>query len=142
MGILTKSKNVSYWFNYCKKNNIEKIYLAIKSEIESSSDDYQIYRVKYYEQLAGYALEVFSEDRFLMVYLTSAWVEQEYDILIDGDKIEEKEKYVINNDGLWEDKRTINSHSLSDNGKPIKKDIIVKSDDGIVVYYDFSNKLQ
>lgn len=141
MGFLTKKKNISFWFNYCKKNNLDELYLTIKNIPENSKDNYQLYRVKYYEEVAGYALELFSEDRFIIVFFTSSWDDQEYTIALIDESIEEKEKFIIKN-GQWVDKQSLIPEPIDYNKESLKRDLITRDDDGKVVYYDFSNKLQ
>lgn len=143
MGLITKKKNISYWFNYCKKHNLDRLYLVIKNASLDSLESYQQYRIKYHEEVGGYALEVFSEDRFVFAFYTSPWDDQEYMMAVISNDIEEKEKFIIKN-GQWVDKNSQNPEPIDYNKESLKRDLVTRTDGGKIVYYDFTtnNKLQ
>lgn len=143
MGIFTKKKNISYWMNYCKRFNLGTVYLVLKKPLENV-DAIQQYRIKYHEKLQGYALEVFSGDRFVFAFYTSPWDDSEYiELMIEN--VLEQEKYILNDNGQWVDKETLNPEPIDYTSEMINRDLLSRDETGKILYYDFTgenNKLQ
>lgn len=136
MGFLSRKKNITYWFNYCKKYNIDTLYLVLHTNV-ISVDELQQYRIKYHPDLEGYALEVFAEDRFVFAFYTTAWDNSIY-FEMQLENITEKEKFILKN-GQWVDKESLSPEPLDYSKEMIKRDLISRDDTGKILYYDFTN---